>query len=639
MAALAASLAATASVALPVTRAAGKEAGKEAASSGVALSDAWVSTPDKALLLAHPQSSTASPAVTLTADGTQRFQTWLGAGGALTDAATQLLGSAGASLRAQLFSPTAERGARLDLVRMPLSATDFSTRGWTWQDSSGATPQPPAEALASIREVKRLLALEPDLKVVTASWSAPAWMKSTGVLNGGALNQGSLPSYANLLLAQVRRLRAAGIPVVATTLGNEPFHSASSYPTMTMTDSQMSELAGLVGLPLADRGVELWGLDHNWVHRPHVDAQLSSPTGRRFARVAFHCYQSESGDSALATSLQRPWALTECTGGDWDPSWASTFQWQATHLVTDPVRRGSTGLLLWNLALDPSHGPHTGGCDGCRGVVTVDPVAHTWTANPEYYLLAHLTRAADPGARRIGLTMAGDLPAVAFANPDGTVGYFGVNTGTTRVVRVVAGTASARFSVPAGALWSVRLPGSSLAPETDLSGHLVQWNGDGANPRTTWLVTPDRRRLWVPDVATYDCLVRAGAVGPQPLDAALLDQLFDQTGLWAPCGDRLTAHRTLRKGMAITSPSGAARVSMAGSGELQLLVDGSPVWSSLPAADFVTLQEDGDLVGYSDLGRRVWHTGTAGRGADRLVVTDTGKMRLMAGDRIVWTRG
>lgn len=620
-------------VALPAQ---GTEAARTPSNAAGPLANVWVTAPDRSQTLSHPVAATGPPTVTLTADGTQRFQTWLGAGGALTDAATRLLTPMGAPLRAQLFDPTAERGARLNLVRLPLSATDFSTRGWTWQDAPGTPAQPPAEALASMRYVLRTTELRDDVGVVTAAWSAPTWMKSSASLNGGALRSDHVDDYAQLLLTETRRLTAAGVPVVATTLGNEPFNSNSTYPTMTMSDEQMGRLADLTAKPLAQRGVDLWALDHNWEHRGHLSAELAAPSGRRFAGAAFHCYGA--GDSASATSLQRPWALTECTGGEWDTNWASTFAWQATHLVTDPVRRGSTALLMFNLALDPTDGPHTGGCGNCRGVVTVDPATRQWTPNPEFYLLAHLTRAADPGGRRIGLTWVGDAPAVAFANPDGTVGYFGINTGATRVIRLVAGSQTVSFSVKTGSLWSARLPGSSLAPETELAGRLVQWEGDGANPRTTWWVTPDHRRLWVPDSATFACLGGNGANAPRMLGADALDQLYDQNGLWAPCGDTMTTSRALRRGMTIETADDVTSFGIDGDGQLALRAGDVVAWSLAVGADYLTLADDGDLAAYSDLGIRLWHSNTAGSGADRLTVTATGRVRLMAGSRVVWQR-
>ena len=153
-----------------------------------------------------------------------------------------------------------------------------------------------------------------------------------------------------------------------------------------------------------------------------------------------------------------PVIVTECTGGDWDPSWASTFRWQARNLVVEPVVNGSTGLTLWNLALDPSRGPHVGGCGNCRGVVTVDPATGEWIPEPEFFLLAHLGRAARPGATRLGLTGRPDLPSVAFANPDGTIGIFGHNDSGARQVLSVAfpGGDAARVVVEPGDLFSLR---------------------------------------------------------------------------------------------------------------------------------------------------------------------------------------
>jgi glucosylceramidase len=77
--------------------------------------------------------------------------------------------------------------------------------------------------------------------------------------------------------------------------------------------------------------------------------------------------------------------------------------------------------LLWNLALDPKHGPHTGGCADCRGVVTIDPSTGAITRNVEYYVLAHASRFVLPGAYRVATAKRGnELEAAAFVDPDGS---------------------------------------------------------------------------------------------------------------------------------------------------------------------------------------------------------------------------
>jgi glucosylceramidase len=375
----------------------------------------------------------------------------------MTDSSAALLGQADPDLLPALFAPGDEDGARMSLLRLPLSATDFSTTAWTWQDTPTSPFAPPAAALPGLVAVHEAALLRPDLQVVGAAWSAPAWMKDSGRLNGGGLAAGREQAYGDFLVRQAAVMKAFfGIPLAAISLGNEPGHSAADYPTMTMTDAQMIAMAGAVHGPLTARGIGLWALDHNWSDRTRLDTLLAGAPGA-FDAAAFHCY---AGAPASMVGLAIPTVMTECTGGEWDPSWASTFRWQSRNLVVDPAANGSTGLLLWNLALDPAHGPHTGGCGDCRGIVTVDPSTGNWTPSPEFYLLAHVNRAADPGATRIGLTTSAGtgLAAVAFANPDGTIGIFGQNdTGRRQVLDVaLPGGTATRVVVQPGELFTLR---------------------------------------------------------------------------------------------------------------------------------------------------------------------------------------
>jgi glucosylceramidase len=414
----------------------------------------WATSPDGPRTLRELAPAAEPTTAALTVDQDEQHQEWLGAGAALTDSSVTMMRQASPDLAEALFDPDEPAGARLDLVRLPLSASDFSPRGWTWQDDPAGPFGPPPEQLDALAMLHDLVGINPDLEVIGAAWSAPAWMKDSGQLNGGGLAVGQEARYGDFLVAQATVLQAFGVPLRSISLGNEPGHSSSSYPTMTMSDAQMITMAQAIHPRLEHRGVELWALDHNWSDRPRLDNLLAGAPGS-FDAAAFHCY---SGQPSSMGGVAIPVIMTECTGGDWDPSWPSTFRWQARNLVVDPVVNGSTGLTLWNLALDPSRGPHVGGCGNCRGVVTVDPATGAWTPEPEFFLLAHLSRAASRGATRIGLTGRPDLPAVAFANPDGTIGIFGHNnSGERQVISVTfpAGDA-ARVAVEPGDLFSLR---------------------------------------------------------------------------------------------------------------------------------------------------------------------------------------
>ena len=85
-------------------------------------------------------------------------------------------------------------------------------------------------------------------------------------------------------------------------------------------------------------------------------------------------------------------------------------------------RNWGQSVVLWNLALDERNGPFIGGCDDCRGVVTVNDDG-TVTKELEYWALGHASRFVRPGAVRIGSSQPADrdrpgegLTNVAFAN-------------------------------------------------------------------------------------------------------------------------------------------------------------------------------------------------------------------------------
>ena len=130
-------------------------------------------------------------------------------------------------------------------------------------------------------------------------------------------------------------------------------------------------------------------------------------------------------------------------------------------LIVGSTRAWAKGVLLWNLALDELHGPYTGGCGNCRGVVTINSLSGAVTRNVEYYALGHASRFVRPGARRIGSTsgVAG-LESVAFRNPDNSRVLIVVNTEVAErrfVVRWAGKTL--QYLLPAGAVATLRWPG------------------------------------------------------------------------------------------------------------------------------------------------------------------------------------
>ncbi|MBS0254022.1 MAG: glycosyl hydrolase [Proteobacteria bacterium] len=394
----------------------------------------------------------------------------IGFGAAMTDASASVIGALPPARRHWLMRELFGPATGLSLLRLGIGATDFSTSAYSYDDQPPGGADPglrgfslgPARTtlIPLLREARRI---RPDLRLFAATWSAPGWMKSTDSMIGGTLRADRYGAFAAYLRAYVRAMAAEGVPVNAITLQNEPGFEPGDYPGMRLSAAQRAELAAHhVGPALRGTGAALWEWDHNWDKPEEPLAVLADPAAReRIAGLAWHCY---AGDPAAQDAVRQRWPhlpmlVTECSGGEWMAGWGKALAWQARTLLIGSLAHGGSGVILWNLALDPAHGPHHGGCGDCRGLVTI-AADGTVTRNVDYYVLAHAARFVQRGARRIGLTGAADeLAAVAFRNADGARIVLVFNgAASARAVRIGDGRGAARLALPAGALATLRLP-------------------------------------------------------------------------------------------------------------------------------------------------------------------------------------
>jgi glucosylceramidase len=459
----------------------------------------WITTPDGAMKLsdrgAVPFQRGGSDALTISVDPSRRYQAMDGFGASITDSSASVLYRLSRANRAaamrSLFSRT--DGDGLSFLRQPIGASDFVDGGfYTYDDvPAGRTDyrlrrfsvaHDRAEILPLLRQA---LALNPQIKVIGSPWSPPAWMKTNQSLIGGRLidEPRVYAAYARYLVKFVKAYERAGVPIYALTVQNEPQNrNPSGYPGMDMPVAQEAKLIEALGpaLKQARLRTKIFGYDHNWSEHPNDIAStppgedpeteypaklLKSRAGRWLAGTAYHCY---SGEPSRQTDLQREFPdkgvwFTECSGshGDTDPPaqvFSDTLKWHTRNLVLGVTRNWGKTVVNWNLALDPSGGPHNGGCATCSGVVTVGP-GQTVTRNAEYYTLGHLARFVRPGAVRIASTSFGttgwngQIMDAAFRNPDGSTALVVHNENDDpRSFAVAQGGSSFEYTLPGGAL-------------------------------------------------------------------------------------------------------------------------------------------------------------------------------------------
>lgn len=444
--------------------------------------EVWVTTADKAKLVARAPNvrfAAGEPtgvAIRIDVDTAITYQEILGFGAAITDASawliqTKLSPAQREALLQDLFGRTT--GIGLSFTRLTIGASDFSRTHYTFDDV------PAGESDSALRRfsidpnradvlpvVKRARAINPSLVVMASPWSAPAWMKSTGSLIKGTLRTEAYPAFAEYLRRYVQAYEAEGVPMFAITLQNEPHFEPENYPGMRLTPAQRADLIKNYVGPLFERSgvtTRILDWDHNWDEPASPLAVLEDSSARKYVNgVAWHCY---AGDVAAQTPVHDAYPekdvyFTECSGGQWARDWADNLVWFTRTLVIGSTRGWAKGVLLWNLALDESHGPHLGGCGDCRGVVTIDSKTGAVTRNEEYYALAHASRFVRPGARRIASTAAADsVETVAFRNTDGSKVLVAVNAAKAeRTFATRSGDRSFRFTLPARGVVTFRWP-------------------------------------------------------------------------------------------------------------------------------------------------------------------------------------
>lgn len=442
----------------------------------------WASSADGARKLARQAdlAPAGSPAAgtELTIDPARTDQRVVGFGAAMTDASAELLQTALPSARrralyAELFG---RQGLALGFVRVPIGASDFSRRHYSLNDlppgqrdpamARFSMAEPARFQIPALRAARRV---NPGLVLMASPWSAPAWMKDSRSLITGRLRADAHAAYAAYFARYLDAMARAGLPVSYVSVQNEPAFEPKDYPGMRMSAADRAAfVAHALGPALARRRqrTQILEWDHNWDHPEEPLAVLADPAARRFiAGVAWHCY---AGDPKVMAEVRAAYPDTqvffsECSGGNWSPNWGEAMGWMFDNLIIAPLRAGSRGTLLWNLALDETHGPHLGGCGDCRAVVTIDRASGTVTRNLEYYVLGHASRFVRPGAQRIashGGETAGAAHA-AFRNPDGSLVLLARNGGNMPLALAITMQGKAwRLTMPAGEIITLVWPAS-----------------------------------------------------------------------------------------------------------------------------------------------------------------------------------
>jgi glucosylceramidase len=280
-------------------------------------------------------------------------------------------------------------------------------------------------------------------------------MKTNGSSVGGSLKPEYYDAYARYFVKYIQAMKAEGITIHAITPQNEPLNDHNNPSLLMTAQEQASFIKSHLGpaFQSANIATKIIIYDHNADRIDYPLAILNDPAAKAFVDgSAFHLYGGDI-NALITVHNQHPdkhiYFTEQYTGSN--GNFGGDLKWHYKNVVIGALRNWSKNILEWNLANDPSYGPHTpGGCSDCKGALTI---GSTITRNVSYYIIAHVSKFIPPGSERIWSTVTGNLNNVAFVTPEGKKVLVIENDGNEAAQFTIKFKgAQATTSLPAGAV-------------------------------------------------------------------------------------------------------------------------------------------------------------------------------------------
>jgi glucosylceramidase len=409
----------------------------------------WLTAPDRESLLKLETpplifAAEATSGQVIDVDDKKKFQTIDGFGFALTGGSAQLISKMDADKRAALLKElftTDGDGIGVSYLRVSVGASDMNDHVYSYDDlPEGQTDVKmekfsiDADKADVIPVLKEILAINPKIKILASPWSAPLWMKTTGVARGGVLKPEYFEAYALYFVKYIQAMKAEGITIDTLTVQNEPLNEKNT-PSMLMLESELADfIESDLGPAFQKTGIKtkIVLYDHNLDHPAYPLAILKDPKANKYVDgTGFHLYGGTVAafDQVHDAFPNKNLYFTEQSITERRSGGTFNIARPVSWVVIGATRHWSRNVLLWNLAADPQAGPHTndGGCTGCYGALTID--GNNAKRNLAYYTIAQVSKFVPDGSVRIDSNPSDLLPNVAFRTPQGKIVLLVANTG------------------------------------------------------------------------------------------------------------------------------------------------------------------------------------------------------------------
>ncbi len=388
-------------------------------------------------------------------DPDKQFQTFLGIGGALTDASAETFAKMPEAKQQEILQAyfDTNKGIGYTLARTNINSCDFSSDSYTYVNEGDKDLKSfniDHDMRFRIPFIKRAIAAAGGKLTLFASpWSPPAFMKTNkDMLHGGKLDSAYYQPWAEYFTKFIKSYETEGIPVWGITIQNEPMATQIWESCIYTADEERDFLKNYLGPEMArtglsDKKIIVW--DHNrdlMYHRAEVI--FNDPEASRYAwGMGFHWYEDWSGGEKMFDNVglvheaypDKNLLFTEGCAESFNPArynyWGLGEEYGQS-MIHD-FNNGTVGWTDWNILLDEKGGPNHVG-NFCFAPVHFNTQTGELIYTNSYYYIGHFSKFVRPGAKRIiSSASRSQLLTTAFLNEDGTIAVIVMNQSNKKI--------------------------------------------------------------------------------------------------------------------------------------------------------------------------------------------------------------
>lgn len=371
----------------------------------------------------------------------KEFQTFLGIGGAITDASAEVFAKLSPEKQQEFLNAyfSEKDGIGYSVLRTNMNSCDFSSASYTYvQDgdkdlNSFDISIDKRFKIPMLKKAMNLIGSKASFYI--SPWSPPAFMKdSNNMLRGGKLLPQYYQSWANYYVKYIDALQKEGLPVWGLTVQNEPMATQIWESCIYTAEEERDFLKNYLGPTLKKAGfgakkITIW--DHN---RDLITQRASTVLDDKEASkyvwgVGFHWYENWSGGEQMYQNVgivnemypDKNIFFTEGCVEKFDAAkyhlWVNGERYGKS-MIND-FNNGTVGWTDWNILLDENGGPNHVK-NFCFAPVHADLQTGELIYTPSYYFIGHFSKFIKKGAKRISSSASrSGLLTTSFLNPDG----------------------------------------------------------------------------------------------------------------------------------------------------------------------------------------------------------------------------